>query len=569
LTQPESESGVSTTVISSVHRYAVSLSRWFSKASLLWFTSLMHVHRPFLQLHLICSATLVLSVAASATGIDIVTTYDRPLSQPPLFDADAEHLTALVESAARMYEDIIEDKWTIDLAFTWGDLGDAGTLGLATTRATDQGKPTVARMRFNTNETVNWFIDTTPNDHREYALRQTLVRDLTNADRRDAFTGDPPDVMEVGFGGPSLSASNSTDLYSVILHELGHVLGLSSPVIAGEADDGDFDVPSDFLGVAAGIQVATEDRAHLAASSTAMFPMVTPDIRRLPSATDVLAIATSAGWKEIDLPRQDFLTGDAWHTRGNWEGNSVPDADDDVYLRHGGNVLFDAPSAAKSVSVADETQLNLRANLSAQQIRIENATLRVEEQLTVDSFSADQDSFVQTVLTNQFRGIEVSGTASIDGILVIDVPEGLEDFTIGSEFVLLKAQSIQGAFVGIQGVRLNSSLRLAIDSLPDRITGTVALMGDVNLDGIVNFRDFMILTNNFGSATTSWRRGNFDGDAAVNFGDFVGLARSFGNQVELGKLSATNVAEPSGSPVLLFIAVLLAIRGQRFAFHQA
>ena len=52
--------------------------------------------------------------------------------------------------------------------------------------------------------------------------------------------------------------------------------------------------------------------------------------------------------------------------------------------------------------------------------------------------------------------------------------------------------------------------------------------GDLNLDGIVDFDDFLELAARFGSTDAGWEQGDLDGDRAVTFDDFLALAANFG-----------------------------------------
>ena len=52
--------------------------------------------------------------------------------------------------------------------------------------------------------------------------------------------------------------------------------------------------------------------------------------------------------------------------------------------------------------------------------------------------------------------------------------------------------------------------------------------GDTDLDGDVDFRDFLTLARNFGAATTNWSDGDFDGNGEVDIADFVALRGNFG-----------------------------------------
>lgn len=52
--------------------------------------------------------------------------------------------------------------------------------------------------------------------------------------------------------------------------------------------------------------------------------------------------------------------------------------------------------------------------------------------------------------------------------------------------------------------------------------------GDTNLDGKVNFADFLVLSANFGKQTSKWSEGDFDANGQVNFADFLALSANFG-----------------------------------------
>lgn len=52
--------------------------------------------------------------------------------------------------------------------------------------------------------------------------------------------------------------------------------------------------------------------------------------------------------------------------------------------------------------------------------------------------------------------------------------------------------------------------------------------GDTDLDGDVDFADFLILSANFGKPSQNWLSGDFDGDEEVGFSDFLLLSAMFG-----------------------------------------
>ena len=70
-----------------------------------------------------------------------------------------------------------------------------------------------------------------------------------------------------------------------------------------------------------------------------------------------------------------------------------------------------------------------------------------------------------------------------------------------------------------------------IDPMPE-------LAGDVNSNGIVDFPDFVIVSNNFNQPGGFTReQGDLTGDFSVNFEDFVVLSNAFGNTSERPELT--------------------------------
>ena len=83
--------------------------------------------------------------------------------------------------------------------------------------------------------------------------------------------------------------------------------------------------------------------------------------------------------------------------------------------------------------------------------------------------------------------------------------------------------------------------------------------GDSDLDGDVDFQDFLSLANNFGRSPSSWSQGDFDGNDETNFRDFLALASNFENE-SVADLAA--VPEPS-SALLGLVAASLLLRFRR------
>ncbi|MGD0141399.1 MAG: dockerin type I repeat-containing protein, partial [Tepidisphaeraceae bacterium] len=68
------------------------------------------------------------------------------------------------------------------------------------------------------------------------------------------------------------------------------------------------------------------------------------------------------------------------------------------------------------------------------------------------------------------------------------------------------------------------------------------LLGDANLDGLVNGSDFNILAANFNQSITGWDQADFNYDGLVNAADFNELAANFNQGVSGADASAGDVA---------------------------
>jgi autotransporter-associated beta strand protein len=108
------------------------------------------------------------------------------------------------------------------------------------------------------------------------------------------------------------------------------------------------------------------------------------------------------------------------------------------------------------------------------------------------------------------------------------------------------------------------------------------LLGDANLDGIVNSSDFNILAANFNQSITGWDQGDFNYDGIVNSADFNALAANFNQGGNGGDVSASDVAaldafaaanglslqsvpEPGSAGITIVVAMGLVARRRRRA----
>ncbi|MGC4030790.1 MAG: PEP-CTERM sorting domain-containing protein [Tepidisphaeraceae bacterium] len=67
----------------------------------------------------------------------------------------------------------------------------------------------------------------------------------------------------------------------------------------------------------------------------------------------------------------------------------------------------------------------------------------------------------------------------------------------------------------------------------------VTLPGDADLDGNVDFNDFLALQASFGQSGTRFDQGNFDYSGATDFNDFLALQANFGQSLSGDTVAVT------------------------------
>lgn len=290
-------------------------------------------------------------------NVDLETTFHAPASDP-----DASRLQAIMEYVEDYYEEIIGDTWYLSIHYRWEEnIGSGGgALGIHTCTSDQGGRETVAYISFN--PAYAWYFDPTPHLNEEYDMVQRRYQELTPAEQADWFSGSPPDNLEAGYQGVVLAgtpAESLHDLLSVALHEVGHALGMTHCVASGEADDGDYDFDPDFVyGATMAARCPPSDEYHLADNRALMYPSISNNLRRLPSATDIFSMAAASDWQQIDLPRKELL-GSNWNTSAHWQGNERPDYSDDVFVRAGGTPEITGGAWVGNLLVAEWTRLRV------------------------------------------------------------------------------------------------------------------------------------------------------------------------------------------------------------------
>ncbi len=321
----------------------------------------------------ILTGYFIASEVSPCPAINIICTFNSGSSEFPFFDPTGSRLIAMMGHVENYWENIIEYSGTLNVSFYYDDLDDGnGVLADHLNQGTSGGKPTDCRIRVDWTSGGSeraWYFDPTPMDNGEYDMQQTLVRDLTAAQRASYYNGSPHDLLEVNYWGTARAdapsaAKTAHDLFSVLLHEMGHGLGMTGNIASGETEDNDYDFDPDLVWgqTCAAVTAAADNPYHLEAANALMVPSIGSGRRRLPSATDIFAIEAASNWGDgnIDLRRQDFFDragNEDWNTARNWAGNQKPSWNDDAFARCGGYISLSATAYAKNLLVAEDTSV--------------------------------------------------------------------------------------------------------------------------------------------------------------------------------------------------------------------
>lgn len=186
---------------------------------------------------LLLVALLMLSLLPAASkpvdAISIKVVYDDTVpnavdpcadeSYPACVDGEprTDEMLFLVQVAAAYWASIFQDSHLYDIRVAWviDSMPSAQT-----TNIDAQGRPTSAIVRVPAN--MSFWYDPTPFDDEEFDMKPRLYRDTHPAEQAEAFKGAPPEIFEVGYNGTGPGG----DLLTILLHELGHAIGMHKNV---------------------------------------------------------------------------------------------------------------------------------------------------------------------------------------------------------------------------------------------------------------------------------------------------------------------------------------------------
>ncbi|GAB4188281.1 MAG: hypothetical protein Kow00105_02930 [Phycisphaeraceae bacterium] len=503
----------------------------------------------------VCALVGLGAYADQTQAINIVLNFDSGQSVNPTQDSNASGLQALFAHAESFYQDVFEDiapNTTLTINFWYEDLdtvSSPSTLGLHNLVNESQSggiwRETEANIRIDNDRT--WFIDPTPSDNSEFEMGQIFWRDLTSTEQSDFFNNftatNIPDTFEVGYRGNAVAggaADGVLDMLSTVMHEVGHALGMSASATGTQNETGvdldyDFD-PAFIFGQSLAVEADSGSEGHIDEDYALMCQGCgATGVRRLPSHTDLFAMAAGNNYSQLDVPRREYYGGTFWNTDGNWSGNQAPGAADDVFVRNPGSVVtanLNANGFAANLTVAEG------GNVDTEGFKLDVGGTVLVTDLNTDIFIRNAGELEANTLRIENQGevrpetgglidvntLDINDTGLLSGAGTVDVASTLSnDGTITANGGTLTFTTTGGAVWNLDGANTtnptinanNGDINFASGTLADAFDGTM----NVGLGRFINFANGWELgsggTLNLNGGTTSTDRAEVSGDAVI------------------------------------------------------
>jgi hypothetical protein len=162
---------------------------------------------------------------------------------------------------------------------------------------------------------------------------------------------------------------------------------------------------------------------------------------------------------------------------------------------------------------------------------------------------------------DQFDRLDLTGTALLDGTLRLRVFGGYTP-ELGDTFnVLSAAGGVVGAFATVeQPNAMPMGLIFGVTYSPTlvRLVVTPELLGDYNLNGVVDAADYVVWRDTQGGAVSPFTEADGDGDGTIGAGDYDVWRAHFGQTAGSGSAlsAAASLSAVAPEPPTTFVCLI-------------
>ncbi|MGD0768916.1 MAG: choice-of-anchor Q domain-containing protein [Tepidisphaeraceae bacterium] len=258
--------------------------------------------------------------------------------------------------------------------------------------------------------------------------------------------------------------------------------------------------------------------------------------------------------------------GTNWSDAANWSDNLVPTQFDDVTIGSGfgtiqvgaGAYAVHTLTAASAVEITAGTLDLYGSSTFGDGLTIDNgAQLNVVQSdpilLTVTSLNINPGGTLD--LADNEMLINFGANADPISTIASDVANGYNGGAWNGPGIISTTARVHthGLAYGLGYADGKDGVVAGLSS--GQIEVKYTLLGDANLDGLVNAADFTILAANFNQNVTGWDQGDFNYDGIVNAADFTDLAANFNQGISLPAAEMTaSVAAPAIASTITTVA---------------
>jgi hypothetical protein len=220
---------------------------------------------------------------------------------PPANTTGYGNLNDIVTAAARIWESAYADPIVVTLYYGWAPVGDAGNH--TAIEMDSQGKREISGMlMFDNSGATPFYLDPTPYANEEYRQQSNAYENLGGGLINSARI----------LRNPSGQALGHVDLLSVVLHEIGHAMGISASNLSfvSQSKMGIIQISENLPYAGTIVPIAYNNSgivAHFDVTELAygcLMGGINSDERRLPSELDILTNAQISGYTIQNLNPQ-------------------------------------------------------------------------------------------------------------------------------------------------------------------------------------------------------------------------------------------------------------------------